>query len=81
MRSEYFLDATSSGICSRSLEPSGRGGFEAAVADRRAARTGTAQPQNMQAFTVCFAMDYVAGEDHTIDRPAESRLLERLCAE
>jgi hypothetical protein len=25
----------------------------------------------MQAFTCCFAMDYVAGEDHTIDRPGE----------
>jgi hypothetical protein len=23
------------------------------------------------AFTVCFAMDYVKGEDHTIDKPAE----------
>jgi hypothetical protein len=25
----------------------------------------------LQAFTVCFAMDYVGGEDHTIDRPDE----------
>jgi hypothetical protein len=30
-----------------------------------------AQPQNMQAFTCCFAMDYLAGEDHVIDRPRE----------
>jgi len=30
-----------------------------------------AQPANIQAFTVCFAADYVAGEDHTIDRPSE----------
>jgi len=30
-----------------------------------------AQPANMQAFTWCFAMDYLEGEDHTIDRPAE----------
>ncbi len=29
------------------------------------------QPLNMQSFTCCFAMDYLAGEDHTIDRPAE----------
>jgi hypothetical protein len=28
-------------------------------------------PQNMQAFTCCFAMDYIDGEDHTIARPAE----------
>ncbi|HVG17270.1 MAG TPA: FAD-dependent oxidoreductase, partial [Chitinophagaceae bacterium] len=28
-------------------------------------------PDNVQAFTVCFAMDYVAGANHTIDKPAE----------
>lgn len=28
-------------------------------------------PLNQQAFTVCFAMDHLAGEDHTIDRPAD----------
>lgn len=31
----------------------------------------TAAPLNMQAFTCCFAMDYLAGEDHTIDKPEE----------
>jgi hypothetical protein len=30
-----------------------------------------AAPANMQAFTACFAMDYVAGENHVIDRPEE----------
>jgi hypothetical protein len=30
-----------------------------------------AQPANMQAFTCCFAMDYIDGEDHTIERPRE----------
>ncbi len=25
----------------------------------------------MQAFTVCFAVDYLPGEDHTIERPDE----------
>ena len=29
----------------------------------------TADPKNEQAFTLCFAMDYVEGEDHTIDKP------------
>jgi hypothetical protein len=28
-------------------------------------------PNNQQAFTVCFAMDYVPGANHTIDKPAE----------
>ncbi len=31
----------------------------------------TAQPANIQSFTVCFAMDYRPGEDHTIDKPEE----------
>src|SRR5690606_25463206 len=30
-----------------------------------------AQPQNMQSFTWCFAADYVPGEDHSIEKPAE----------
>ena len=25
----------------------------------------------MQAFTCCFAMDYLRGEDHTIDKPRD----------
>jgi hypothetical protein len=28
-------------------------------------------PLNQQAFTMCFAIDHVPGQDHTIDRPAE----------
>ena len=29
------------------------------------------QPQNMQGITFCFAIDYLAGEDHTIEKPTE----------
>lgn len=28
-------------------------------------------PQSMQGFTVCFAMDHLEGEDHTIERPEQ----------
>jgi FAD dependent oxidoreductase len=31
----------------------------------------TPQPANSQSFTFCFAMDYLEGEDHTIERPAD----------
>ena len=31
----------------------------------------TAQPANSQSFTYCFAVDYLEGEDHTIDRPRD----------
>lgn len=30
-----------------------------------------ANPENNQAFTVCFAMDYIPGENHIIDKPAD----------
>lgn len=30
-----------------------------------------ADPANQQAFTMCFAMDYVPGSDHVIDRPVD----------
>ncbi|MBK8884667.1 MAG: FAD-dependent oxidoreductase [Bacteroidales bacterium] len=30
-----------------------------------------ADPSNNQAFTVCFAMDHIAGENHVIDKPRD----------
>lgn len=30
-----------------------------------------ANSENNQSFTVCFAMDYIEGEDHTIDKPKD----------
>lgn len=30
-----------------------------------------ANPENNQAFTVCFAIDYIPGENHLIEKPAE----------
>ncbi len=29
------------------------------------------EPANQQSFTCCFAVDYLEGEDHTLERPAE----------
>ena len=29
------------------------------------------QPKNSQSFTFCFAMDYLKGEDHTIEKPRD----------
>src|SRR5579864_8338125 len=67
----YFLDATEQG----DLLPLAR--VEYVIGSESAAETGEphapaqARPANIQAFTYCFAMDYLAGEDHTIDRPAD----------
>jgi len=67
----YFLDATELG----SLLP--LAGVEWVVGAEGREDTGEAhapekaQPENQQSFTCCFAIEYRAGEDHTIDRPAE----------
>ena len=67
----YFLDATELG----DLLPLARAEYVTGAESR--GETGEphapaeAQPANMQAFTCCFTIDYVAGEDHTIEKPAE----------
>ena len=64
----YFLDATEQG----DLLPLARveyvTGFEASGEPHAPSQ---AQPANIQSFTVCFAMDYRKGEDHTIDKPED----------
>lgn len=66
---KYFLDATELG----DLLPLARTEYVTGAESRK--DTGephapeAAAPHNMQAFTCCFAMDYVDG-DHTIERPA-----------
>lgn len=68
----YFLDATEEG----ELLP--LGGVEYVTGAESMADTGEphalpgqADPQDMQAFTYCFAMDYIDGEDHTIPKPEQ----------
>lgn len=67
----YFLDATEQG----DLLPLTR--TEYVVGAESRAETGEphaaeeASTANIQSFTVCFAMDLLPGEDHTIDKPAE----------
>jgi hypothetical protein len=67
----YFIDATEQG----DLLPLTRTEYVTGAESRR--QTGelhapeNPQPANIQAFTVCFAIDHIAGEDHTIDKPAE----------
>ena len=69
LHAPYFADATELG----DLLP--LTGTEYVVGAESARETGephaasVADPGNVQAFTVCFAMDYLRGEDHTIERP------------
>ncbi len=46
-------------------------GFEAQSETDEPHGAPEAQPDNMQAITCCFAVDYIEGEDHTIERPEQ----------
>lgn len=46
-------------------------GAEARADTGEAHAAAVAQPANHQAFTCCFAVDYLHGEDHVIQRPAD----------
>jgi hypothetical protein len=71
LHASYFLDATELG----DLLPLARveyvTGFESRKQTGELHAPEQAQPLNMQALTVCFAMDHLPGEDHTIERPQE----------
>jgi hypothetical protein len=65
----YVIDATELGEL---LPLSGTEyvtGFESQTQTREPSAPAHAQPHNVQAFSMCFALDYHAGEDHTIERP------------
>ncbi len=69
INARYVIDATELGDL---LELAG---VEHVTGAESQAETGEphaparADPLNMQSFAVCFAVDHLAGQDHTIDRP------------
>ncbi len=72
IRAPYVLDATELG----DLLP--MAGVEHVIGAESQAETGEphalpgdADPLDQQAFTACFALDHLPGEDHTIDRPED----------
>ncbi|MFC9558667.1 FAD-dependent oxidoreductase [Agromyces sp. NPDC056965] len=66
----YFVDATETGELLPITTTEYITGFEAQSETGEPSAPHHAQPQNMQAISVCFAMDHVDG-DHTIDRPVD----------
>lgn len=66
-----FIDATELGDLLPLAGAEWVSGFESQRDSGEPGAPAEAQPDNVQAFTVCFAMEYCAGEDHTIDRPAQ----------
>ena len=67
----YFADATETGELLPLTKTEYVTGAEAQSETGEPHAPAKAQPQNMQAFTCCFAMDYLPGEDHTIAPPRE----------
>ncbi|MBM3289414.1 MAG: FAD-dependent oxidoreductase [Candidatus Hydrogenedentes bacterium] len=67
----YFVDATECGDLLPLTKTEYVTGAEAKSDTNELHAQEAAQPQNMQAFTCCFAMEFCSGEDHTINRPDE----------
>jgi len=67
----YYLDATEQGDLLPLTKTEFVTGFESRKQTGELHAPEQAQPANIQAFTVCFAVDYVAGQNHTIDKPEE----------
>jgi hypothetical protein len=67
----YFLDATELGDLLPLTKTEYVTGFESQKETAEPHAPAQAQPGNQQAFTWCFAVDYLDGEDHTIARPKE----------
>ncbi|MBK9167297.1 MAG: FAD-dependent oxidoreductase [Bryobacterales bacterium] len=67
----YFLDATEQGDLLPLAGAEHITGAEAQSDTGEPHAAPEAQPGNIQAFTVPLAIDYLAGEDHTIDRPED----------
>lgn len=66
----YFVDATELGDLLPLAGVEYVTGFESQGETGEPHAPAEAQQDNMQAFTCCFAIDYLPGEDHTIERPA-----------
>jgi hypothetical protein len=71
LRAPYFADATEQGELLPLTGTEYVLGAEARSETNEPHAKEKADPKNLQGFTYCFAMDYLAGEDHTIDRPRD----------
>jgi hypothetical protein len=67
----YFVDATEMGDLLPMTGTEFVTGAEAKSDTGELHAPEKADPENNQAFTVCFAIDYVPGENHVIEKPRE----------
>ena len=71
LRGKYFLDATEMGDVLPLANVEYVIGAESQGVTGEAHARKENQPFNMQAFTYCFAIDHIDGEDHTIEKPVQ----------
>jgi hypothetical protein len=71
IEASYFLDATELGDLLPLTRTEYVTGFESQASTGEPSAPAESQPANEQAFTMSFAVDYLPGEDHTIEKPAE----------
>jgi hypothetical protein len=69
-RPRFVLDATDAGDLLPLVGAPFRQGAESRAETGEAHASEVADPRRQQSFTWCFAVEYRAGEDHTIERPA-----------
>ena len=71
LSAQYIIDATEMGELLPLTRTEYMIGFESQRDTQEPHAPAEAQPRNIQSFTCCFAIDYLAGEDHTVDKPDE----------
>jgi hypothetical protein len=71
LNAPYILDATELGDLLPLTKTEYVVGAEAQKDTGEPHAPSVANPSNQQAFTCCFAIDHIEGENHTIDRPSE----------
>lgn len=69
LHAPYFVDATELGDLLPMTGTEHVRGAESKAQTRELHAAETADPENQQAFTVCFAMDYVNGKEFVIEKP------------
>jgi hypothetical protein len=71
LHASHFIDATELGDLLPLTATEYVTGFESQKQTGEMHAPAEARPDDIQAVTCCFAMDYLPGEDHTLERPAE----------
>lgn len=71
LKAPYFVDATELGDLLPLTKTEYVTGAEAKSETNELHAAEKAEPHNQQAFTMCFAMDYVPGANNIIDKPKE----------